>query len=130
MEPTAVKVSVTGDTILDVPVGTACVLACVVVLVSRGNSREVDVENEALGDRPLPEIDVWVDTAGLVLVLVKDPGEPRMVELATLGLLELELLELGLPDIGLLGLLEIELLELELLEVGEEEIGPTSELVG
>jgi hypothetical protein len=130
MEPTAVKVTVTGDTMLDVPVGTACVLACVVVLVSRGNSREVDVENEALGDRPLPEIDIWVDTVGLVLVLVKDPGEPRMVELATLGLFELELLELGLPDIGLLWLLEVELLELEPLEVGEEEVGPASKLVG
>jgi hypothetical protein len=72
MEPTAVKVSVTGDTMLDVLVGTACVVACVVVLVSRGNSREVDVEDEALGDRSLPEIGVWVETVGLVLVLVKD----------------------------------------------------------
>jgi hypothetical protein len=39
-----VKVSVTGDTMLDVPVPVAT--ACVVALVIRGNSREIDVEDE------------------------------------------------------------------------------------
>lgn len=48
---TAVKVSVTGDTMLNVPVSTACV----VVLVTRGNSREVDVEDEELEARLSPE---------------------------------------------------------------------------
>lgn len=46
-----VKVSVIGDTMLDVPVGVAFVVAS----VSRGNSREVDVEDELLGTRLVPE---------------------------------------------------------------------------
>ena len=49
-----VKVSVIGDTMLDVLVGTACV----VVLVSRGNSREAEVEDGALDIKPFPEINV------------------------------------------------------------------------
>lgn len=62
-----------------------------------------------------------------MLVLVKDPDEPRLAKLELLELLELELLVLELLEA-----LEAELLklELELLEAGVEEVGPVSELVG
>lgn len=100
----AVKVSVTGDTMLDAPVG----IACVVEFVARGNSREADVEDELLGITLLPEIDVGVETVEL---------------LELLELLKIELLELELP--------KLELLELELVEEDVEEgIGAAGELVG
>jgi len=85
----AVKVSVTGDTMLDVAVGTACV----VVLVTRGNAREVDVEDKALDTTLSPETGICVDTLELVLMLVTGPKESVLLELVPLELLELELLE-------------------------------------
>jgi hypothetical protein len=50
----AVKVSVTGDTMLAV-VGS---IGCDVVLVTSGNPREVDVEDVALGLKVFPEADI------------------------------------------------------------------------
>ncbi len=120
----AVKVSVTGDTMLDVPVSVET--ACVVVLLSRGNSREVDVEEEALDITPFPGIDVWVNIAEPGLELVKDPEEPVLLEDVPLELLEL--LDLEALKLEMLGL---KLLELELLEVDvEEDVELVSELVG
>ena len=52
----AVKVSVTGDTMLDIAVAVG--KACVLVLVSRGNSREVDVEDRPPEIAPFPETNV------------------------------------------------------------------------
>lgn len=52
----AVKVSVTGDTMLDVPVAVGT--ACMVVLVTRGNRREVDVDDKALDTTLSPETGV------------------------------------------------------------------------
>lgn len=119
---TALKVSVIGDTMLDVVRG----MVCAVVSVISGNSREDDVEDVALELKLSPEAGAWDTAVALALVLLENSRVPVLLKLGKLELelvepeliaLELELDELGLDELDKLELGALELITLELVEL-------------